>query len=69
MSGLAGEESVEEGLEAGLSMGEKADNGMSGDSDVTGGEGMGNRHEGKAGRVILSKGLGRRRALEGVYSR
>ena len=42
--GLEGDDSVEDGFEAGLSIGAKADRGMSGDSEITGGEGMGKRH-------------------------
>lgn len=63
MSGFAGDESVDEGFEAGLSIGENAERGISGDKEVMGGEGMGNRHDGRAGRVIFRTGLVRRRAL------
>jgi len=64
--GLLGDDSVDEGVDAGLSMGENADRGISGDRQVTGGDGMGNRHAGRDGSGTVSNGRGRRRARDGV---
>ena len=58
---------MDEGFEAGLSMGENADSGMSGDSDVTGGEGNGKRQTGRAGIGTTRWGLERRRTYDGVW--
>lgn len=58
--GLEGDDSVEEGLDAGLSIGENADRGMSGERDVTGGEGIGKRHCGREGRTSCGRGRRRR---------
>lgn len=63
---MAGDDSFEDGLEAGLSMGEKADNGISGERDVTGGEGKGKRHTGRAGMGTTRRGLERRRTCDVV---